>query len=253
MGCVQGTSRLARSETRPASFSAAATDGPAVAAHQRRGQDEVHVVRVVALRVEQAGAAAPEQRLVGRRGLDVRVQALAPAADPVPDVARHVHDVAGARHQRRQPLRVRRRPLGPVRRLDRVDVEVDRAGVVGLRHQRPERAVAEHALDQRDHALGGALRRAPAIGPVVPRAEVHQRVGRQQRHAGVLREARLHRLHRVRVGLVQGLAVGVRVGRVAPRQRLDQRGIELARAGRQAPRLLQHGEGAERSRPASIG
>ena len=58
-----------------------------------------------------------DRRLVGRERVAV-------AADAVVDVARHVDDVTGAGHQRGEPVSRRLGPFGPIRRLDRVDVEV---------------------------------------------------------------------------------------------------------------------------------
>jgi len=90
----------------------------------RRRQQEVQVMGVVGERI---GTAWPvgvdidfidrDRRLVGRERVAV-------AADAVVDVARHVDDVTGAGHQRGEPVSRRLGPFGPIRRLDRVDVEV---------------------------------------------------------------------------------------------------------------------------------
>ena len=216
----------------------------AVTAHERRRQDEMHVVGEVALRIEQARAALAELRFVRRGGAEIGVEALAPAADAVPDVARHVHEVAGAGHQALEPGRVRRGALGSVRRLDGVDVEMDRAGVIGIGGERTVLPVAEHPFDEGDHPLRRAFRRAPAVAPVIPRAEVHQGVGREQRHVGVLGEARLHGFHGGRIGPVERRPVGLRVGRIAARQGLDQRRADVVRAGDEPARFVQDGHRA---------
>ena len=88
------------------------------------------VVRVVRALVERIGRRALEVLLVDRHRALVGVERAAVLADAVVDVRRHVDDVPRARHQRAEALGGRERAFGRRRRLDRVDVEVDRAGMV---------------------------------------------------------------------------------------------------------------------------
>ena len=83
--------------------------------------------------------------MVGFHGRDVRPRRLFVAPDAQIDVRRHVHDVTGAGHQPRQPLRAWQRPLGAGGGLDRVDVEVAAAGMVRLAREQP--------LERRDELL----------------------------------------------------------------------------------------------------
>ena len=79
------------------SFCAAVHGRRAVASRQGGDHDEVNVVRVIGLRIEKACPSLAQDRLVGGRRAHIRIEALAPAAEPVPDVARHVHQVPCAR------------------------------------------------------------------------------------------------------------------------------------------------------------
>ena len=99
-----------------------------------RRDEEVRVVRDVAdvvHHVARDGVASLVRRirldrvLVGRRRV-------VEAAGAQVDVRRHVHEMSGAWHERRQPVGVLLRALRIRRRFDGVDVEMDRARMVGL-------------------------------------------------------------------------------------------------------------------------
>ena len=68
------------------------------------------------------------------RGLVV-LQGVEIAADPIVDVARHVHEMSGAGHRITQAVRIWLRALGSVGGLDRMDVQMDRAGMIWIARQ----------------------------------------------------------------------------------------------------------------------
>ena len=118
---------------------------------------------------------------------------------------RHVHDVARARHQRGEALRVRQRLLGLGRRLHRMDVEVDRAGMRRVALAAPSRA------RRRSRRRGPWARsRRPPSSPTAACPSPPRRTGSD----GVVgREARGDGLHRVGIGLVERGAVGLGIVR----------------------------------------
>lgn len=81
-------------------------------------------------------------------------------------MGRHVHEMARARSQRRQPFRAGERPLGAGRGLHRVDVIVAGAWMVGVDRQ--------HLLECGHDVLGPALRLA-IERPVIPGLQIHER------------------------------------------------------------------------------
>ena len=123
-------------------------DGLAVAGHLRRRHHEVHVVRIVAepidahrrVGVGQVFFVDLDRRLVVGQRVEI-------AADPIVDVARHVHEVAGAGNRAAQSVGIGLGALGPVGRLDGMDVEVNGARMI--------RIAGQHALECRHdrHAL----------------------------------------------------------------------------------------------------
>src|SRR5688572_12387823 len=180
------------------------------------------VVRHVAERVHaRTRLADGEIAVVRDDGLLVRHHRVVPAADARIDVRGHVHEVARARQQLAQRV-CRRDALGRVRRrLDRVHVEVQRAGVLGVaRH---------HRFERRDDLGGMALRLAGGV-PVVPGLQVHHRLRVQRRHVDVVRVLRGELAHRGRIGLVERAAVFRRILGVPRRQGLDERLFLLRRA-----------------------
>ena len=110
-----------------------------------RGRDEeVDVVRIVADLIHHVARhrVAGEVRLVGLDGVDVGHRRVVVAAGPQIDVARHVHEVAGARHERRELVGVLLGAARVGRRFDGVDVQMNRAGMVVL--------AREHRFERRD-------------------------------------------------------------------------------------------------------
>ena len=163
--------------------------GRAVAAHLRRDQHEVDVVRVVGRLVHRVRRRGLEVLLVDGHCALVDLQRFPVLADAVVDVGRHVHDMTRTGHQRSQPSRVRQRALGLRRRLDRVNVEVYRSRVIWI--------ACEHLLQCREQLGGAALRfRSPRF-PVIPGLRVHHGLGVEREDRVVARILLGHRLHRV--------------------------------------------------------
>ena len=183
----------------------------------RADQQEVHVVRVVAIAVELARglSGTAEEGLVRGDGVAVHLDRVGVAADPVVDVRRHVHEMPRRRHRAGQPVG---RVLSPprVRRcLHRMDVEMQRGGMVGRERQR--------AVERRhDVATATPWRHAVRL-PVVPRLLVHQRVREDDLHVDVVRKGfgrRLHKVGEVRSAVPAG---------VARRQSVGQRNLDRRR------------------------
>ena len=158
-------------------------------------------MRVVPAAVDPAaaGPAALEIGFIGVHGVHVRRHRVGPASHPHVDVRRHVHQVTGSGHHRGQLLstgnRARRVP-----RLHGVDEQVARARVIRIQLDRAGEKVE-------NHRSGGARGAVPV--PVVPRREVHQGLGVERQHLGVVGIAVRHVLHRVGVGAVERGPVAV--------------------------------------------
>ena len=149
------------------------------------------------------------------------------------DVRGHVHEVAGRRHERLQPLGRGKRALGALRGFGGVDVEVVRARMVGVALQ--DRL--EHGDD-----LDGVRSRLAGGRPELPRRQVHQALGVESRGVEVVRIARGERLHGRRVVARDLRLVGIgRVGDVANRERLDVGALVLRPARREGQGLLDLG------------
>ena len=156
-------------------------------------------------------------------------------AHAIIDVARHVHEMAGAGNGAAQPIGVGLGALRIVGSFHRVDVIVDRAGMI--------RSARQHALEHRHD--GGALRigLASAGLPIIPGAEIHHRLGIEHCDLVVVRERGGDFAHRLGVGRVERCTLGFRVLRVARRQRGDQRLLARRRIGGERARLLRGGQG----------
>ena len=179
------------------------------------------VVRHVAERVHARSRLADREIAVVRDDrLLVGDHGVVPAADPRVDVRGHVHEVAGARQQLAQRVRGRD-ALGRVRRgFDRVHVEVQRTGVLGI--------ARDHRFERRDDLGRVALRLAGGV-PVIPGLQVHHRLRVKRRRVEVVRVLRGHLAHRGRIGLVERAAVFRRILRIPRRQGLDERLFLLRR------------------------
>ena len=144
------------------------------------------------------------------------------------DVAGHVHHVRGVGHRPAEEVCRGRGALRGRRGLDGVDVEVVQPRVVGIELQA--------RLDRRDD-LRRPLARLAVEGRVeVPRVEVHQRLGEQEAHLGILGIPSRQLPHRVRVSGLQGclrLRGGGRRVAVALRHGGDEGALEPG--GRRRP------------------
>ena len=160
----------------------------------------MNVVRIVGVGVDALRLHLREIGLVGGRRHLVGLQRVEVAPDAEVDVRRHVDQVAGRKVLGRQPVGVGLRTLRLVRRLDGVDVEMDRADMVGVRLQ--------HALQRGDQVGRPPGRRLAAIRPVVPGRQVHQRLGVERGDVEIVRKALRDLLHRVGIGDVERDAVG---------------------------------------------
>ena len=176
-------------------------------------------------RLRDIGFVDRHRRLVGRQRRLV-------VADAEVDVERHVHEMARARHGGGEPLGVRQRPFRRRRGFHHVDVVVDRARMV--------RTAGQHRLERGEDLGGLALGLGAARLPVVPGREIHQRLGVEDLDVVVLRKARRGRAHGGGVSGVERGPLGLRIGRVALRDRLDQRLLARARRPRVLLRL-EHG------------
>ncbi|TIL81179.1 MAG: hypothetical protein E5Y81_03930 [Mesorhizobium sp.] len=190
-----------------------------VARHLCGRHQEMQVVRIIAVRVDTGRALrcyadALEIGLVRCHRLAVDFQAVDPPADLVIDVRWHVHDVSGAGHEGGKPVGMGFGPLRRRGRLDGMDIEMDRAGMIRIARQHPL---------QRGHKLDRVrLWRCSAVKPVVPGHQVHKRVSVEHGDLVILRMAVCQFRHRRGIGLVQGALVGRSIGAVALGERGDK-------------------------------
>ena len=190
------------------------------------------VVRHVAERVEALHVAAAH-REVGVVRLDrllVGDDRVVPAADARVDVRGHVHEMPRARDQLAQSVGSRDTALRVLGRLDRVHVQVQRAGVIRV----PCHDRFQDRDDLRRVSLGLQLRVV-----VIPRLQVHQCLGVKSRGVEVVRSSGDELRGRLRVGLVERAPIVRRILRVARRKRADEGLLALAGARCQFDRALQ--------------
>ena len=100
------------------------------------------VVWVIAKPIDTHWRVGVGQVFFVHRGRDFIVQQrIEIAADPIIDMARHVDEVPRVRNGPAQPIRIGLGTLWPIRRLDRMDVEMNGANMVWI--------VRQHALERR--------------------------------------------------------------------------------------------------------
>jgi len=191
------------------------------------------VVGIVAVLVEAGRPAILDVGLVFGHRVMVVLDHEVVLPRPHVDVRGHVDQVARARHQLGQPVGAGQRPFRRRGRLHHVNVEVAGARVV--------RVLRDGALQRRHHGAGVRAWPGAQVGPVVPGREIHQRLGVQRLHVGVVRVLFRQRRERPGVRRVERRAVGYRPGAVALRHRIDQ-----------FP-LHRRGAGLERHRPPDGG
>ncbi len=198
--------------------------------HGRIGQEVVVVgpidgIEPAATGLLDVGEVDRDRLLVGGGRLGIVAQADV-------DVAGHVHEVAGPRHQVAQHVGRGQRLLRRGRGLPGVDREVQRGRV--LRFQRQHRG--EGLGD-----LGRAGLHLPVGRPQVPGAQVHQRLGEERAHVGVVGVRAPDLAHHGRVGLVERFAIGRRGPGVPVVERLDQHPLQRRSLRQPAHRLRQGG------------
>ena len=192
----------------------------------------MNVVRIVAERVQALRAALRDVVLVGRHCQLIRAHDIGVASYPQIDVRGHVDNVAGAGHQRQQAIGFLLGPLGNFGRLPDVNPVVKRARMFRIRR--------DHALESR-HGLLGPLLCFPVPRPVVPRPQVHQRLGKHRRRIEVARVFLRERAHRIGKRAIGGLpAVGL--PGVACRERVDVGTLARRHAACERLRLLHERE-----------
>ncbi len=210
-------------------FARAAQRLRAASFHAGRLPDEVDVVGVVPHAVVLARLAHLEVRAVGLHGALVRRHGILVAAHAEVDVRGHVDQVARARHQRTEAVGRGRAAVGLGAGLDRVDVEMEGARMVG--------GGGQHALERLDDLLRAGLG-LPVLRPQVPRPQVHQGVGEEGGGVGIVGKLPRDLAHGVGVRAVERRAVGLGIGRVADGLRLDGGALPRGCLGGQRPRLL---------------
>ena len=171
-----------------------------------------------------------EEAIVLDHGTRVGCHGLVVHAQPDVDVRRHVDDVPRRGHETLEASSRRQRAVGPVGRLDGVDVEMVGTGVTGCR--------GENALERR-HDLRRVLSPLDVGSEGAPvQRDVHQGVGKERAQQRIVGETPPRLSHRVRVGHVECTAIlGRRIGET-PHLRLDQRALDLGRAIRHRQRPL---------------
>ena len=105
------------------------------------------------------------------------------------------------------------------------------------------RAARKHGLERLHLLRGAALGRRPVGLPIVPRLQVHERVGEQQLDLVVIGVVGRQRRQGVGIGCIQRLAVGSGIGRVPLGHRCDQRLLLGRDAAGQRLGLGHRGEG----------
>ena len=189
-----------------------------VADHLRAGQQEVDVMRIVAVTIKRVLGCAGEIGLIGARGGDIRLDRIPVASDPVVNMRGHVDEMAQrARSAAVELVRGRFRPLGIGPVFKQVDEQVR-----GLRMLRIARENGLYAFDR----LADAWLRFLAFRPVVPRRGVHRRFCRQDLKVVVAGIGIGQRCHRIRILRVERGAIGIE--RIALFLRSDDRPLGLA-------------------------
>ena len=147
----------------------------------------------------------------------------------------HVNDVAGPRREPGQPIGSRQRAVGIIRSLDRVNVVVDRAQVIGI--------ALDHALE-RAHNLFGASNGRSVLIPQSPGMQVHAGLGEQRCSIEIIGELVRHLAHGVVIILGRFLQIGDGVRRKALRHRLNVSLLAGRGIGRELRRVLDRIVGA---------
>jgi hypothetical protein len=161
--------------------------------------------------------------LIGCDRLLVSHDRFLPATAPDIDVRRHMNVVRQSRLQLAQPIGRLGRALRMRRSLDRVDVEMVGEGMVRIQLQ--------DRLEGSEHLFRAGIRLA-FRRPLVPWAQIHRRLGKQDTYFRILRITLPNLAHRIGVSLVERCAIfRLRIG-IALTECLDQVLLDLACLGR---------------------
>ena len=172
----------------------------------------MQVVAVIHHRVDARGRAALDVRLIRKRGFLVGLQRRFVVARADVDVRGHVHDVSRGGRQLGQMIRAGERALGRVGSLDRVNVIVNRAQVIGL--------APNHGL-QRRHNFFRALFRRSVRPPQAPRMQIHSGLREKRRRIKVVGKPLHHFAHRITILFRRGAQIRFGIAREALCQRRD--------------------------------
>ncbi len=194
-----------------------------------RGARRDRALAIVGRRIQQHvqvvfgidGEPFTDRRLLVRvPGLEIGADGIAPPADLVPGVGRHVVDVARARDRPSEKLGARFSAARHSRRLCCVHVEMAGAGMVDISRQ----DALEHLVQSLDVRIVDVARAAPGL-------EDEERVRIQRRDLEVVWKPRHDLLHGVAVGAILFDPLrGVELLDVANRHRLDHRAFLRRRA-----------------------
>ena len=199
----------------------------------RGNQHEVHVVGVVADRVDADRACLRDVVLVDLGGRLVGLKRVDVAADAIVDMAGHVDDVPGAWHQCGQSIGVGLGALWAIGGFHEMDVEMDRPRMVGT--------FRKNAFQALQHIGSPALGLLAARLPIVPGLGVHRRLGRQYRQFEVVRILVRQRRRCVCEGGVERRPFCSRIIRISRGDSLDESLLLVACAGRKRLRLAKRG------------
>ena len=183
-----------------------------VAVHGRAHGDEMQVVAVVHHGVEALRPAGLDVGAIGRRRHLVGLDRRRVVSGANVNMGRHMHQVSRGQRHRGQAVRRSQCSLRRCRCLDRMNVVMDCAHVVGI--------ALDHRL-QRGHDFFGAGCRAPVQMPQTPRVQIHAGLREQGGRIQIVGKVLDHFAHGIVIGLSSLPAVGFGIGRKSQRHGMD--------------------------------
>ena len=185
----------------------------ALAGHHRGVGQHVPIVRDVDVDETLRRSDDFPVALIGCDRLEVGIDRLLPAAAANVDVRRHMDVVSQARLQSPESIGGGARTLRMRRGFGRVDVEMVR--------ERMFRIQLQDRVERGENFLGARVRLA-FRRPLVPRPQIHHRLGKKDADLGIVRVSLPNLAHRVRVSLVERRAIfRLRIG-ITLTERFDQ-------------------------------
>ena len=173
---------------------------------------KMQIVAVIHHGIDALHARLPDVSAVHLRRFFVRLHCGFVVSSADVNVRGHVNDVSGAGCEAGKPVGCRQRAVGIIRSLDRVNVVVDRAQVIGI--------ALDHALERADDFFRACDRRSVLI-PQSPGMQVHAGLGEKSCCVEIVGELVRHLAHGVVIILGRFLQIGDGVGRKALRHGLD--------------------------------